>query len=108
MSVVNFKMLIYINMCCILTDDRKIANEVWFIASISSDKLYGILWMPQNIVTENAKTAQVWNLWEKLIEDTSIWQVKNNNIIVVLYTMELFFSFFRKNLINRNENNIDI
>ena len=43
MSVVNFKMLIYINMCCILTDDRKIANEVWFIASISSDKLYGIL-----------------------------------------------------------------
>ena len=43
MSVHNLKVLIYIKMCCILPNDRKIANEGWFFASISQYKIYGIL-----------------------------------------------------------------
>ena len=43
MSVDNPKVLIYINMCCILPNDLKIANEGWFFASRSQYKLYGVL-----------------------------------------------------------------
>ena len=33
-SVDHLKVLIYINMCCILPNDLKIANEGWFFDSI--------------------------------------------------------------------------
>ena len=42
MSVDKLKVFIYINMCCVLPNDQKIANEGWFFASISQYKLYGI------------------------------------------------------------------
>ena len=72
MSVDNLKMLIYINMCCILPDYQQMGNEVWFFDSISQYKNYGILWLPQNIVTEMKKTAHIRKLWEMLIYETSI------------------------------------
>ena len=43
MSVDNLKVLIHINMCCILPNDRHIVNEGWFFALISKYKNYGIL-----------------------------------------------------------------
>ena len=43
MSVDNLKVLIYINMCCVLPNDQQIANEGWFFALISQYKLNGIL-----------------------------------------------------------------
>ena len=43
MSVVNFKVLIYINMCCILPDERQISNEGWSFAFIYQNKRYGII-----------------------------------------------------------------
>ena len=43
MSVDNLKVLIYMNMCCILPNDRQISNEGWLFDSISQYKLYGIL-----------------------------------------------------------------
>ena len=59
MSVDNLKLLIYVKMCCILPNDRQIANEGWFFALIYQYKLYGILLLPQNIVTEMKKTAHI-------------------------------------------------
>ena len=61
MSVVNLKVLIYINMCCILPTEWQIENEGWFFASISEYKLYGILWMNQNILTKT--NLLVWCSW---------------------------------------------
>ena len=75
MSVVNLKVFIYINMCCILPDDQKIANEGWFFALIYQNKIYVILWLPQNIVTEIKKTAHIQKWWEILIDENSIWQI---------------------------------
>ena len=43
MSVVNLKVLMYINMCCILPDDRQIANEVLFFVSVSYQHLLHFL-----------------------------------------------------------------
>ena len=62
MSVDNLKVLIYINMCFIFPNDRLIANEGWFFASVSRYKLYVILWLPQTIVTEMKKTAHIQKL----------------------------------------------
>ena len=39
MSIVNLNVLIYINMCFILPNDRQIANEGWLFASLSQNKL---------------------------------------------------------------------
>ena len=38
-----------------LTRWQKIANEGWFCRSNCKNKIYGILWLPQKIVTENTK-----------------------------------------------------
>ena len=43
MSVDNLKVLIYINMCYILPNDRQIANEGWLFALRYHYKLYGFL-----------------------------------------------------------------
>ena len=43
MSVDNLKVLIHINMCCILTNDPQILNKGWLFASIYQYKLYGSL-----------------------------------------------------------------
>ena len=59
MSVDNLKVLIYINMCCILPNDGKISNKGWFFALRYQYKLYGILLLPQNILTEMKKTAHI-------------------------------------------------
>ena len=80
MSVVELGLLIDINMCFILPDDRNIANEGWFCRSKSQYKRYLILWLPQNIVTENKKAAHIRNIWSKLIEDTSIWKMTKMRI----------------------------
>ena len=72
MSVDNLKLLIYINMCCILPNDWKISNEGWFFALISQYKLYGILWLTQNIVTEMKKTAQI-------VRNVDIWNFNLTN-----------------------------
>ena len=80
MSVDNLKMLVYINMCCILPNDQQISNEVWFFALMYQYKLYSILWLTQNIVTEMRNTAHIRKLWEMLIYETSIWQIKKIGI----------------------------
>ena len=49
-------------MCCILPDDQQISNEGWFFDSKYQYKSYGILLLPQNIVTENKNTEHVRNL----------------------------------------------
>ena len=59
MSVVNHKVLIFIKIWFISTNDGKISNEGCFFASISQYKIYGILRLPQNIVTEIKKTAHI-------------------------------------------------
>ena len=87
MSVDNLKVLIYTNMCCILPNDWQIANEMWFFDSIYQYKLYGILWLTQNIVTEMKKTAHIQKLWEMLIYETSIWQMKK----IRIYYLIMFF-----------------
>ena len=46
-------------MCCILPNYRHIANEGYLFASISQYKLYGILLLPQNIVTEMKNIAHI-------------------------------------------------
>ena len=83
MSVDNLKVLIYIKLCCILPNYRQIANEGWFFASRYQYKLYVILWMPQNIVTEMKKTAHIQKLWEMLIYETSIWQMTKMGIYYI-------------------------
>ena len=75
MSVDNPKVLIYINMCCILPNDLKIANEGWFFASRSQYKLYGVLWLTQNIVTKMKNTAHIQQFWEMLMYGTSVWKM---------------------------------
>ena len=45
----------------ILLNDRQIANEGWFFAAIYQYKLYVILLLPQNIVTEMKNTAHIQN-----------------------------------------------
>ena len=62
MSVVNLGLLIDIKMCCILPDDWQIANEGCFFDSKPQYKRCGILWLPQNIVTEKTKSAHTRNL----------------------------------------------
>ena len=59
-------------MCFMLPNDLQIAKEGWFFALIYQYKLYGILWLPQNIMTGMKKTAQIRNFWEMLIYETSI------------------------------------
>ena len=76
MSTDNLKVLIYINICFILPNDQQIANKEWLFALISQYKLYCILWLPQNIVTEMKKTAHIRKFWEMLIYESSIWQMK--------------------------------
>ena len=61
-SVDNLKVLIYINIYCILPNNRQISNEGWFFSSRSQHKIYGILLLPQNIVTEMKKTAHIQKL----------------------------------------------
>ena len=82
MTVVELGFLIDINMCFILPEDQQISNEGWFFASKSQYKRYGILWLTQNVVTENTKKAYIRNLWEILIEDNSIWQIYGNDNIL--------------------------
>ena len=74
MSVVELRSLIEIIMRFFLPDDQQISNEGWFYR-LRSKKSYGILWLPQKVLTKNTKKAQIRNLWEKLIEDTSIWNM---------------------------------
>ena len=83
MSVDNFKVLIYVNMCSILPNDIQISNEEWFFASRSQYKLYGIFWLTQNIVTEMKKTAHIRKLWKNLINETSIWQMTKIRIYYI-------------------------
>ena len=59
MGADNLKVLIYINMYFISPTDWQIANEGWSFASISQYKLYGILWLPQNVVIEMKNTAHI-------------------------------------------------
>ena len=72
---ITLKLFIYINMCFILPTNQQIANEGWFFDLIYQYKLYVILWLPQNIVTEMKKTAHIQKLWEMFIYETSIWQM---------------------------------
>ena len=75
MSVVNPKVFIYINMCCILPNEKQIVNEGWYFSLISQYTLYGILWLPQNIVTEMKNTAHIQLFWEIVMCETSISQI---------------------------------
>ena len=75
MSVDNLKVLIYINIFCILPNDQQLANEGCLFALIYQYKLYGLFWLPQNIVTEMKNTAYILKLWEMLIYETSIWKM---------------------------------
>ena len=61
MSVVEPGFLIDIDMCFILPDYRQIENKGWFCIPKYKYKSYGIILPPQNIVTENTKTAQIRN-----------------------------------------------
>ena len=70
MSLVELGMLIDIGMWFLLPDNQKIVDKGWFCRSKYKYIRYGILWLSQNIITENTKTAQIQYLWEKLIEDT--------------------------------------
>ena len=63
MIVFELGLLIDINMCCVLPDDQIIAKKGCLFASKYQYKNYGILWLPQNIVNENTKTAHTQNLW---------------------------------------------
>ena len=40
MSVVNLRLMLDINMCCILPDELQIANEGWFLSSKYQYKRY--------------------------------------------------------------------
>ena len=84
-SVVEPVLLIDIKMYLILPDNQQIANEGWFCRNKYQYKRCGILWLPQNIMTENKKSSQIWYLWEILIEDTSIWQNDENENILPQY-----------------------
>ena len=43
MSLDNLRVLIYINMCCILPNDLQIENEGYLFSLIFQYRLYGIL-----------------------------------------------------------------
>ena len=58
-SVDNLKVLIYMNICCILPNYQQIANGGWFYDSTFQYKLYGIIWPTQNIETEMKNTANI-------------------------------------------------
>ena len=40
-----------------LPDDQQIANEGWLCWLKSKNDVYGIIWLPQKIVTENTKKS---------------------------------------------------
>ena len=80
MNVYNLKVVNIHKKCCILPNDLQIANEGWFFASVSQYKLYGILWLTQNIVTEMKNKAHIQKLWEMLIYETLIRQMRKTRI----------------------------
>ena len=59
MIAVELGFLIDIDMCYLLPDDQQIKNEGCFHILKSKNKIYGILLLPQTIVTENTKKAQI-------------------------------------------------
>ena len=75
MIVFELWLLIVIDVCFSLPDDQQIENWGLFCRYNSKNEIYGILWLPQNIVTENTKRAQIRNLRDKIIEDISFWKI---------------------------------
>ena len=91
-SVDNLKVLININMCCILPNNQQIENEGWLFDLRSQYKPLCILWLTQNIVTEMKNTAQIRKLGEMLIYETSIWKITN----IYIYYLSMCLSHLKK------------
>ena len=81
MSVFELGLLIEINMCFILPEDWQIENEGWFYRPKYQYKRYGILSLPQNIVTENATTAHILYFWKIDRRYFNLANDKNENIL---------------------------
>ena len=57
MILVELGFLIDIDMCFLLPYYQQIENEGWFCLLKLKDEFYGILWLPQTIMTENTKKS---------------------------------------------------
>ena len=94
MSVVEIWLLIDIETFFVNPDDQQIANEGCYCWSKPKNEIYGIIWLPQIIVTKNTKKTHIRNLWEK--NDRWYFNLnndKNKNIILVKYKMVHYVHF---------------
>ena len=95
MSVVELWLLIDIFVCFSYLMSKNIKQRV--VLLIQKKEIYGIIWLPQKIVTENTKKAQILNLWEKNDRrHFNLKNIKNKNIIVFQYAMVHYVHFYKQ------------
>ena len=93
--------------CIFLPDEQQIANEECFCQLKSKNEIFGILWFPQTIVTENTIKSQIIYLWLK--NDRCSFNLKITKIIISLwFNMQWhIMPILPKNNVNINKTNID-